>query len=118
MSFVECFMASFIYCFPYSYRSSKYCDGNSYCSYRHLKALAKSNCNLIAIANAFKSEKERGLLLSLSKQRTNTKKDVKRIKSVIFTRSNREKSNIAIGARKVFDIFASFLKALSLKLSR
>ena len=30
------------------------------------------------------------------KQRTNTKKDAKRIKSDNFTRSNREKSNIAI----------------------
>ena len=33
---------------------------------------------------------------SKKKQRTDTKKDVKRIKSDNFTRSNREKSNIAI----------------------
>ena len=33
---------------------------------------------------------------SKKKQRTNTKKDAKRIKSDNFSRSNREKSNIAI----------------------
>jgi hypothetical protein len=33
---------------------------------------------------------------SKKKQKSNTKKSVKRIKSDIFTRSNREKSNIAI----------------------
>jgi len=33
---------------------------------------------------------------SKKKQRTDTKKDAKRIKSDNFTRSNREKSNIAI----------------------
>ena len=33
---------------------------------------------------------------SKKKQRTNTKKDAKRIKSNNFTRSNREKFNIAI----------------------
>ena len=51
-------------------------------------ALAKSNGNLFAIA--LKSEKEP----SKKKQRTDTKKNAKRIKS--DTRSNREKSNIAI----------------------
>ena len=70
--------------------------------------LAKSNGKLIAIA--FKSEKERQLSLSRyfllaitlerkpseKKQRTDTKKDAKVIKSDNFTRSNREKSNIAI----------------------
>ena len=35
------------------------------------------------------------------KQRTDTKNDVKKIKSVKFTRSNREKSNIAI-ANNIF----------------
>ena len=44
-------MASFLYYFPYSYRSLTL-----------LKALAKSNVNLLAIA--FKSEKERQLWLS------------------------------------------------------
>ena len=62
MSFVLWFMASFLYCFPYSYRSSNYCDSNSYRSFTLLKALAKSNDNLFAIA--FKSEKERQLSLS------------------------------------------------------
>jgi hypothetical protein len=49
-------MASFLYCFQYSYRSSNYCDSNSCRSFTLLKALAKSNGNLIAIA--FNSEKE------------------------------------------------------------
>ena len=57
MSFVDWFMASFLYCFPYSYRSSNYYDSNSCRSFTLLKALAKSNGNLFAIA--FKSEKER-----------------------------------------------------------
>ena len=56
MSFVDWFMASFLYCFPYSY-----CDSNSCCSFTLLKALVKSNGNLIAIA--FKREKERQLSL-------------------------------------------------------
>ena len=54
MSFEDWFIASFLYCFPYSYRSSNSCDSNSCLSFPLLKALAKSNCNLIAIA--FKSE--------------------------------------------------------------
>ena len=52
----------FLYCFPYSYRSSNYCDSNIYRFFTLLKALAKSNGNLIAIA--FKGEKERQLSLS------------------------------------------------------
>ena len=43
-------MASFLYCFRYSYRSSNYCDNNSCRSFTLLKALAKSNGNLFAIA--------------------------------------------------------------------
>ena len=62
MSFVYWFMASFLYCFPYSYCSSNYCDSNSCRTFTLLKALAKSNGNLIPIA--FKSEKERQLSLS------------------------------------------------------
>ena len=89
-SFVDWFMACFLYCFPYSSRSSNYCDSNSCRSFMLLKALAKSNCNLFAIA--FKSEKEP----SKKKQRTDNKKDAKRIKSDNFTRNNREKSNIAV----------------------
>ena len=44
--FVDWFMASFLYCFPYSYHSSNYCSSN-YCnsnrcrSFTLLKALAK-----------------------------------------------------------------------------
>jgi len=102
MSFVDWFMASFLYCFPYSYRSSNYCDSNSCCSFTLLKALAKSTGNLFAIA--FKSVKERqvGRAITLErksskkKQRIGTKKDAKGIKSDNFTRSNREKPNIAV----------------------
>ena len=57
MSFVDWFMASFLYCFPYSYRPSNYCDSNSCRSFTLLKALAKSNGNLFAIA--FKSDNYR-----------------------------------------------------------
>ena len=101
MRFVDWFMASFLYCFLYSYRTSNYCESNSCRSFTLLKALAKSIGNLIAIA--FKSEKTtigRAITLerkpSKKKQRTDTKKDAKRIKSDNFTRSNREKYNIAI----------------------
>ena len=51
-----------LYCFPYSYRYANYCDIKSCRSFTLLKAFAKSNINLIAIA--FKSEKERQLSLS------------------------------------------------------
>ena len=76
-------------------------------SFTLLKALAKSNCNIFAIA--FK-ERERATTIAIAivgiaitlkrepskkKQRTVTKKDTKRIKSENFTRSNKEKSNIA-----------------------
>jgi hypothetical protein len=80
-------MASFLYCFPYSYRYSNHCDSNSCRSFTLLKALAKSNGNLYA--RAIKK-----------KQRTETKKDAKRIKSENFTREKREKSNIAIAIFK------------------
>ena len=76
MSCVDSFMACFLYCFPYSLRSSNYCDSNSCRSFTLLKALAKSNCNLFAIA--FKSEKER----SKKKQITDTKKDAKGLKLI------------------------------------
>ena len=64
----------------------------------------KSNSYLFGIA--FKSEKEQQLSVgramnlerepSKKKQRTNTKKAAKMIKSYNFTRSNEEKSNISI----------------------
>ena len=54
ISFWDWFMASFLYCFPYNYCSSNYCDSNSCRSFTLLKALAKSNDNLFAIA--FKSD--------------------------------------------------------------
>ena len=67
MSFVDWFMASFLYCFPYSYRSSNYCDNSNSCrSFTLLKALVKSKSNLFAVA--YKSEKEQQL--SLLKQRS------------------------------------------------
>ena len=59
---IDWFMASFLYCFPYSYRSSNYCDSNSCRSFTLLKALAKSIGNLFAFA--LKSEKEQQLSLS------------------------------------------------------
>ena len=43
---------------------------------------------------------------SKKKQRTDTKKDAKRIKSDNFTRNNREKSNIAIAIGKIDDWIA------------
>ena len=52
MVFVDWFMASFLYCFPCSYRS-----------FTLLKALAKSKGNLIA--NAFKSDNFRKEALKL-----------------------------------------------------
>ena len=60
-----------------------------------LKALARSNGNLFAIA--FKSDNYRYRdCWKSDKQITDTKKDAKRIKNDNFLRSNREKSNIAI----------------------
>ena len=56
-------------------------------------AIEKSNGTHIAIA--FKSDNFRKEA-SKKKQRTETKKDAKRIKSDNFTRSNRDKSNIDI----------------------
>ena len=50
----------FLYCFPYSFCSSNYCDSNSFRSFTLLKALAKSNGNLFAIA--FKSDSNIGFL--------------------------------------------------------
>ena len=54
-----------------------------------LKALAKSNGNLFLVGRAITLERKP----SKKKQRTDTKKDAKRIKSDNFTRSNKEKSN-------------------------
>ena len=69
-------MASFLYCFPYSYRSSNFCDSNKCRSFTLLKALAKSNGN--HFANAFKSENE-----PLKKnQRTDTKRDAKGLRMI------------------------------------
>ena len=75
------------------------CVSNSCRSFTLLKALAKSKGNLFAIA--FKSAKVRRAINlkrepSKKKQRTDTKKDAKRIKSDNFTRSSRGKYNIAI----------------------
>ena len=55
---------SFLYCFPYSYSSSNYCDSDSCCSFTLLKVLAKSKSTHNAIA--FKSEKEQKFYLSSS----------------------------------------------------
>ena len=88
-------MASFLYYFPYSYRSSNYCDSNSCRSFTLLKALAKSN-GIAIVGRAITIERKP----SKKKQRTDTKKDVKRTRSDNFTRSNREKSNIVIAILK------------------
>ena len=50
IGFVDWFMASSMYCSPYSYPSSNYCNSNCFRSFTLLKALAKSNINLFAIA--------------------------------------------------------------------
>ena len=84
MSFVDWLMASFLYCLPYSYRSSNYCDSNSCRSFTLLKALAKSNGNLFAIAfksdnyryrDSWKSDNFRERAIK-KEQRTDTKKDL------------------------------------------
>ena len=111
---------TFLYCSPFSYHSSNYWNSNSCRSFTVLKALAKSNGNLFVIA--FKSEKERERARKSGnyryryhdswnsdnfreshqkkKQSTDTKKAAKGIKSDNFTRSNREKYNIAIAILK------------------
>ena len=61
IGFVYWFVASYLYCFPYSFRSSNNCDNNSCRSFMLSKAIAKSNGYLISIA--VKSEKEQQLLL-------------------------------------------------------
>ena len=68
-------MAFFLYCFPYSYRSFNYCDSNSCRFFTLLKALEKSNGNLLEIVGrAITLDREP----SKKKQRTDTKKDAKR----------------------------------------
>ena len=64
----------------------------------------KSNGNIFAIA--FKSEKERQHRdswnrVSKKNQRTDTKKDAKRIRSDNFKRSSTEKSNTAIAILEI-----------------
>ena len=66
---------------PYSYRSSNYCDSNSWRSFTR---------------NSDNHRYSDGRMPSKKKQRTDTKKDAKRIKSNNFTRRNRDKSNIDI----------------------
>ena len=48
INFVDQFMAYFLYCFPYSYRSSNYCDSNSCRCFTFLKAIAKRKGTIIA----------------------------------------------------------------------
>ena len=55
ISFVDWFMASFLYCFPYSYRSSNYCNSNSCRSFTFLKAIAKSKSISLSPLRARKS---------------------------------------------------------------
>ena len=104
MSFVDWFMASFLYYFPYSYRSSNYCEINYCRSFTLLKALAEvtvilslsplraKKTNNYRYCDSWKSDNFRKEA-NKKKQRTDTKKDAKRIKSDNFTRGNREKLN-------------------------
>ena len=107
IGFVDSLITSFLYCFPYSYRSSNYRD--SYCCrlFRLLKALAKSNGKFsLSPLTSIKSDnfryryswKRDNLRESNQekKQRTNTINEAKKIKSDNFNKSNREKINIAI----------------------
>ena len=106
MSFVDWFMASFLYCFPYSYCSSNYCDSNSCRSFTLLKALARKVTVIFSLTplRARKSDnyrfrdswKSNNFRERAHKKKTDTKKDAKRIKNDNFTRGNREKSNITI----------------------
>ena len=100
LGFVDWFMASFLYCCPYSYCYSNSCDSNSCHSFTLLNVLAKSNGNQLSLSPLRARNRKSGITLerkpSKKKQRTDTKKDAKKIKSDNFTRSNREKSNIAI----------------------
>ena len=47
-SFVDWFMAYFLYCSPYSYRSSNYRDSDSCHSFSILRVIAKSKQKLFA----------------------------------------------------------------------
>ena len=69
-------MASFLYCFP--------------CSYRYERERA-TTIAIEIVGRVITLEREP----SKKKARTDTKKDAKRIKIYNFTRSNSEKSNIA-----------------------
>ena len=96
ISFGYLFIASILYYFPYSYRSS------NCCSFTLLKAFAKINSNLLLLPiRARKSDNYRYRYSWKSdnfkkKQRTDIKKAANRIKSDNFTRSNNEESKIAI----------------------
>ena len=94
VSFEDWFMASFLYCFPYSNRSSNSCDSNSCRSFTlsHLRTRKSDNYRY---RDSWKSDNFRERAIK-KKQRTDTRKDAKRIKSDNLTRGNRKKSNIAI----------------------
>ena len=105
--FVDWLITSFLYCFPYSNRSSNYRDSDCCRSFRLLKALAKSNGKFsLSPIRSRKSDnfryrytwKRDNLRESNQekKQRTNTINEAKKIKSDNFNKSNREKINIAI----------------------
>ena len=97
-SFIDLFVASFLYCFSYSYRSSKYCDSNNCCSFKFFKALLKSNCNLFAIA--FKNEIKQQLFLSRQLEESQQKRSKelvpKRMERVITLQGAIEKSPILL----------------------
>ena len=95
MGFVDWFMTSFLYCFPYSYCSSNYCDSNNCRFFTLLKAIAKSKSTHIAIA--FKIERERAIIILFLFAIA--------FKSDNYRGSNREKSNFAIAILEKFSIW-------------
>ena len=93
-------ICSFRYCSKYSYHSSNFRDGISWCSFSLLKAIAKSKERLIAIT--FKSKtfafivigRETTIEIEIKKEQRNyTQNEGKKIKSDNFTKNNKEKSN-------------------------
>ena len=116
---------SFLKCFPSIYSSSNYCASNSCHSFRLLKLIAKSNWNLfvattiviVIVGRAIPLQrviKKRSKELILKrKQRTDIKKEAKKIKSNNFTGSKREKSNVAIASIAKWMYMISFFSSAS-----
>ena len=113
MSFVDWFIASFLYCFPHSYRSFNYCNSISCRCFTILKALAKSNGNIIAIA--FKSQKNFELPTRTQIQGAIMLYYPYNLQTILGNISIFVK--LSLFASFLYQFFASFLMALPLKLS-